>query len=495
MTELLTRYDEPYRPQFHFSVPRHWMNDPNGLVWYQGIYHLFYQYKPDQGRGTLHWGHATSQDLLHWEHQPLALYPHPSLGMVFSGSAVVDHTNSAGFQPPNNPHPAIVAIFTHASAQGQVQSLAYSLDAGMTWQEYAHNPVLTQANSPDYRDPKVFWYQPSQHWVMVLAEGHQIGLYTSANLIEWTLSQTLSDASWQAFGILEMPDLVCLAVEHEPNTAWVLQVGVQVGAPNTDFGTFYLIGDFDGYQFQTVDLAKIRWNEWGPDCYAGQSWSNLPKSQPCISIAWLNNWHYARDLPTSPWLGSLSVPRQLKLLRHQQQLYLSQTPLLALNQLTHSTENIQPQTIQGSQLLTKNLPSLACLSYQFDWPELAEMPQTIELCLHNPLGDELKLIYRPPIQQLILKRQSQTSLALPLELKQDIVVLIPFVSNGLNLHLILDTNSIEIFIEQGLAVLTALWFSSAPLTHCTVVSDIAVTLSLGRVDQLNSIFSQQQTAN
>lgn len=486
MTELLTRYDELYRPQLHFSVPSHWMNDPNGLVWYQGDYHLFYQYKPDQGRGALHWGHATSKDLLHWEHQALALYPHPRLGMVFSGSAVVDHTNSAGFQIAKDTDPAIVAIFTHASAQGQVQSLAYSLDAGVTWQEYVQNPVLTQANSPDYRDPKVFWFEPAQHWVMVLAEGHQIGLYTSANLIQWTLSQKLSDASWQVFGILEMPDLVCLAVEDESISCWVLQVAVQANAPNTDFGTFYLIGDFDGYQFQTTDFAKIRWNEWGPDCYAGQSWSNLPNDQACISIAWLNNWHYARDLPTSPWLGSLTLPRQLKLIRHQDQLYLTQTPI-ELKQLIDSSQDIERQTIQGRQLLTQYLPPLACLNYQFNW---SATPKELALCLYNEAGDHLECIYQPQTQAFTLKRRSQAQEALPSKLSQDILASLPQLAHSLTLQIILDTNSIEIFIEQGLAVMTALWFGSAPLTHCTVSADKPIELSLARVDKLNSIFIQ-----
>lgn len=486
MPEPMIRYNEPYRPQFHFSVPSHWMNDPNGLVWYQGIYHLFYQYKPDQGQGALHWGHATSQDLLYWEHQPLALYPHPRLGMVFSGSAVVDHTNSAGFQPPDHPYPAIVAIFTHASAQGQVQSLAYSLDAGVTWQEYVHNPVLTQANSPDYRDPKVFWYQPCQHWVMVLAEGHQIGVYTSTNLIQWQLQQAITDPSWQAFGILEMPDLVSLSVTPDSERYWVLQVGVQTGAPNSGYGTFYLVGDFDGYQFQCAHLAKVRWNEWGPDCYAGQSWSNLPNDQACISIAWLNNWHYARDLPTSPWLGSLTLPRQLKLIRHQHQLYLTQTPLNALKQLINSTQQLERQTIQGTQHLTSQLPPLACLHYQFNW---STTPTELTICLHNQAGDQLEFIYQTPTQEFILKRHSQAKLSLPSELSQDIIARLPWSTNSLNLQILLDTNSVEIFIEQGLVVITALWFGSAPLTHCSVVSHTTVELR-GSVDQLNSTLNK-----
>lgn len=484
MTEPMPRYDEPYRPQLHFSVPSDWMNDPNGLVYYQGTYHLFYQYKPDQGRGALHWGHATSQDLLHWEHQALALCPHPTLGLVFSGSAVVDHTNSAGFQSPESDHPAMVALFTHASAQGQVQSLAYSLDAGVSWQEYAHNPVLTKTDSPDYRDPKVFWFEPKHHWVMVLAEGHQIGLYTSTNLIQWQLQQELTDPSWQGFGVLEMPDLVCLTVEGATEKRWVLQIGVQAGAPNGGYGTFYLVGDFDGYQFRCANLAEVRWNDWGPDCYAGQSWSNLPSDQSCISIAWLNNWHYALQLPTSPWLGSLTFPRQLKLIR-QQQFYLTQQPIPALQKLISNFETIEPQIIQGSQLLTHTLPALVCLNYQFDW---LDTPQALELRLYNLVGDELRLIYQPQIQQLILKRHSQTTLALPMQLQQDIVAVLPFAPQGLQLHMILDTNSIEIFVERGLAVITALWFGSAPLTHCTVVSDEQVYLSVGSIGELSSIW-------
>ena len=248
-------YQEAHRPQFHFTPEANWMNDPNGMVYYDGEYHLFYQYYPDSTVwGPMHWGHAVSTDLTHWEHLPIGLYP-DSLGYIFSGSAVVDWDNTSGLG--KNGQPPMIAIFTHHDPIGekegridfQYQSIAYSNDKGRTWTKYEGNPVVSNPGIRDFRDPKVIWDAASEQWIMVFAAWDHVKFYGSKNLIDW---QHLSDfgKEWGTHaGVWECPDLFPMQVEGTNEQKWVLLVSINPGAFNGGSGTQYFVGHFDGQGF------------------------------------------------------------------------------------------------------------------------------------------------------------------------------------------------------------------------------------------------------
>ena len=304
------------------------MNDPNGLVYLDGEYHLFYQFYPDSTVwGPMHWGHAISGDLVHWEDLPIALYP-DSLGYIFSGSAVVDHDNTSGLGTDSIA--PLVAIFTHHSVDKEragaldveSQSIAYSTDRGRTWTKYAGNPVLPNTESlRDFRDPKIIWHEGSNQWVMSLAAGNYIIFYGSNNLLDW---QYLSDFGQELGlhkGVWECPDLFPLTVAETSEQKWVLLVSIGDGAPNGGSGTQYFVGDFDGTNFKIdrdfrtfVSGGQGRWVDYGRDNYAGVTFSNIPEADGRrIFIGWMSNWWYAQTVPTQNWRSAMTLPRSLTL--------------------------------------------------------------------------------------------------------------------------------------------------------------------------------------
>jgi fructan beta-fructosidase len=297
-------YDEPYRPQFHFSAESNWLNDPNGLIYYEGEYHLFYQKNPlGITSGSMHWGHAVSRDLVSWTHLPIALYP-DALGDIWSGSAVLDSTNTSGFFTDTGGY-GLVAIFTHAD-HPQQQSIAYSSDRGRTWTKYAGNPVIANPGVADFRDPKVFWYAPTGRWVMIVAGG-QVRIYTSADLIHWTLESTSSITT-------ECPDLFPLAVDGGSTTKWVLSMG----------GAQYHLGSFDGHAF-TSEIGPLAVDA-GPDFYAAQSYGDLPDGRR-IWLAWMRG---DVNSPQTTFMGRMTIPRELSLQTLPAGVRLVQKPLTEL---------------------------------------------------------------------------------------------------------------------------------------------------------------------
>ena len=322
-------YAEPHRPQFHFTPAINWTNDPNGLVYHDGEWHLFYQYNPFGDRwGHMSWGHAVSPDLFRWKHLDVAI-PEAGDVMAFSGSAVVDSRNTTGFGQSGKP--PIVAIYTSRTTADQTQSIAFSVDRGRTWIQYEGNPVL-DVEDPAFRDPKVFWHEGTQRWIMavVLANQRKVSLYGSPDLKAWMHLSDFGPQGAHPVSNWECPDLFELPVEGEPGaTKWVLQVDSGRGHPWTGSGCQYFVGEFDGVRFRNDNPPETAlWLDWGRDFYAAQSYAGVPDTDGRrIVIGWINNWMYANRTPTSPWRGAQSVPRQLQLKRFREGLRLVQQPV------------------------------------------------------------------------------------------------------------------------------------------------------------------------
>ena len=347
-------YAERYRPQFHFTPEVNWMNDPNGLVYADGEYHLFYQHNPFGNTwGHMSWGHAVSPDLVHWKHLPVAL-PEADGVMAFSGSAVIDWENTSGFGQDGIP--PMVAIYTGARpADGnQAQYVAYSNDRGRTWTKYAGNPVL-DLDMKDFRDPSVFWYEPDEKWVMVLvrAAEHKVSFYASTDLKQWTHLSDFGPAGATG-GVWECPALFELPVDGDPaNTRWVLQVDLNPGFVYGGSGGQYFIGHFDGTTFipdepealvpepgseelapATRQAERVRWVDYGMDFYAAIPWNDVPVIDGrLIWLAWMNNWQYAEHIPTSPWRSAQSLPRTIALRTFEDGVHLVQHPVVELQRL------------------------------------------------------------------------------------------------------------------------------------------------------------------
>jgi len=338
-------YDEPWRPQYHFTPSVNFMNDPNGTVYYKGEYHLFYQYNPEGNTwGHMGWGHAVSTDLVHWQNLPIALHEQPGKYMIFSGSAVVDWNNSSGLckNPEPDDRSCLIAIYTAAYKDKQKQHIAFSNDRGRTWTNYSGNPVA-DLDAPDFRDPNVFWYESQHKWVMVAvrADERMLVIFDSPDLKHWTKRSTFGPAGDTA-GQWECPDLVQLPVEGTKEKKWVLIINRNPGAPAGGTGVRYVIGNFDGANFvsETPDLPVL-WADWGKDFYATNTWNDLPQSGArAVWIGWFSNWQYANVEPTKLWRGAMSIPRTLALRRYGEQLRLAQRPIRELEQLRHTTFTI-----------------------------------------------------------------------------------------------------------------------------------------------------------
>lgn len=340
-----------YRSVYHFSPQFNWMNDPNGLVYFEGEYHLFFQHHPGgMTMGDMHWGHAVSSDLINWEELPIALAP-DELGMIFSGSAVVDWNNTTGFFRDK---PGLVAIFTHhldmpgGQPPVQRQSLAYSKDNGRTWTKYEGNPVITHETFIDFRDPKVFWHQEKSRWVMIVACGQTVCLYHSPDLIHWTFASEFGEGIGSHDGVWECPDLFQLTVDGKASDMkWVMLVSIGADPAFAEGSrTQYFTGDFDGSTFTPDEASRnIRWLDYGRDNYAGVSWSDIPEEDGRrLFIGWMSNWMYAGQTPTEGFRGAMTIPRELYLeardgeatliQKPAKELEAARIPVLSMNHVT-----------------------------------------------------------------------------------------------------------------------------------------------------------------
>ncbi|MDP3433505.1 MAG: glycoside hydrolase family 32 protein, partial [Bacteroidota bacterium] len=412
MTATNSIYTEQYRPQFHFTPEANWMNDPNGMVYYEGEYHLFYQYYPDSTVwGPMHWGHAISKDLVHWEHMPVAIYP-DSLGWIFSGSAVADLKNTSGLGTAENP--PLVAIYTYhndklaksGSKTPQSQALAFSTDKGRTWTKYANNPVLESPGIPDFRDPKVFWHNETAKWVMILAVQDRVHLYSSPNLIRWKFESEFGKGIGAHGGVWECPDLFELKVKGSDQSKWVMLVSINPGGPNGGSGTQYFVGDYDGQHF-TASSKDTSWLDWGRDNYAGVTWADVPKEDGRrLFIGWMSNWNYANLVPTVVWRSAMTVPRELKLEESAGKYLVVSEPVKELDQLQDQASKITftEEQISGAKLMdTKNINLHQCeliLNLETD----NNSTGTFGLTLENSLGELVKIGYSEENKQFFVDR-------------------------------------------------------------------------------------------
>lgn len=468
-------YYEQYRPQFHFSPPEKWMNDPNGMVYYEGEYHLFYQYNPDSTVwGPMHWGHAVSTDLVHWAHLPIALYP-DSLGYIFSGSAVVDWNNTSGFG--RDGQPPLIAIYTYHDPEGEKQSridyqhqaIAYSKDKGRTWTKYEKNPVIPNpGNLRDFRDPKVFWDEGSAQWVMTLAAYDHIRLYGSKDLKSWKHMSDWGLSYGEHDGVWECPDLFQLTVEGTNEKKWVLIQNLNPGAPNGGSGTQYFVGDFDGKKF-TLDPAfeplvkngKALWLDYGRDNYAGVTWSDVPTSDGRrIFMGWMGNWQYAQQVPTEGWRSAMTLPCVLTLKNTANGHRLFMNPVSELNKLRTTTKLIQPTDIEGIVDMTKQIslsPSQMEIKVDFEWDR--NTPADFGIQLSNSRGELYRIGYDTGAKNIYSDRTKAGDHSFSEKFAARIHTASYETNDGtISFRVLFDVASSELFADEGAFVMTDIFF-------------------------------------
>ena len=445
------------RPYYHFTPPQNFMNDPNGLVFYDGEYHLFYQYNPfGDVWGHMSWGHAISTDLIHWEHLPVALYEEDDI-MIFSGSAVVDWQNTSAFGV--NGEPPLIAIYTGHTAEEQTQNLAYSIDHGQTWMKYAGNPVIA-IGAKEFRDPKVYWHEPTRHWIMVtvLADQHKIRFDGSPDLRHWTHLSDFGPAG-AVDGIWECPDLFPLTVEDQPElTKWILKVDVWKGT-----GAQYFIGDFDGTRFinDATDDHILR-VDYGNDFYAAQSWSDMPDGRR-IWIGWLNNWHYANTIPTLPWRGLFSIPRELRLRKYPEGLRLIQEPVeesKQLRQLLYHVNDIDIAAV-NDQLTKLKIDISQEIKVEFALSTAQEYG--IKICTGD--AEETVIGYDVRTQELFFDRRQAGNSAFSPRFAGLQRAPLPPEGGKIRIHIFVDSCSVEVFGNDGYTAISDLIFPGSQSTR------------------------------
>lgn len=467
-----TYYQEQHRPQFHFTPEKGWMNDPNGLVFYDGEYHLFYQHYPDSTVwGPMHWGHAISKDLVSWEHLPIALYP-DSLGYIFSGSIVVDENNTTGFQ--TGKEKPLVAIFTYHDMvkekagrnDRESQGIAYSLDKGRTWTKYAKNPVIPNKGDTDFRDPKVFWHEATKNWIMPLAVGKKLEIFTSPNLKDWQKASEFGIKESVNDGVWECPDLISFKTE-DGSEKWVLIQNIGRGAVNGGSGTQYFVGNFDGKTFTNDNSPETKlWLDFGADNYAGVSWFNAPNNER-IYIGWMSNWDdYANIVPTSTWRSGMTVPRKLSLIKTSEGLRLAQMPVSQLETLRLSSTNIPKQTILNSTSI-ENKSVLNELNLTFDLA--ASTATELGFVLSNSKNEKLVFGYDKATKQIFIDRTNAGKSDFSTKFAKKHTA--PFnESKELTVKALIDNASIEIFVNGGEISLTDLFFPNEDFTKIELYS-------------------------
>lgn len=429
---------EKYRPVYHHTPAWGWMNDPNGMFYKDGVWHLYFQYNPYGSQWeNMTWGHSTSTDLIHWTFQGAPIEA-DAWGTIFSGSAVVDHNNTAGFGKG-----AVVAMYTSAG-ENQTQSIAYSNDNGQTFTKYDGNPVLT-SNTPDYRDPHVFWNEDIKRWNMIMAEGQHMDIYSSADLKEWKLESQFGAEYGNHGGVWECPDLVKMKVRGTDQYKWMLLCNINPGGPFGGSATQYFVGQFDGHKFTCESAPEVtKWMDYGKDHYATVTFDNAPDGRR-VAMAWMSNWQYANQVPTMQYRSANSVPRDLDLYEYQGQTYCGVTP---------SPELAAARPKKATKTLT----------------EACEMVVTLKgnatITLANDKGEQVVMTYDEKSRTFAMDRTKSGQK----EFSDDFAALTvaPVHGKMSQLRLFIDRSSIEAFDADGKMAMTNLVFPTKPYNKVLV---------------------------
>ncbi len=457
---------EMFRPVYHHTPVYGWMNDPNGMFYKDGVYHLYFQYNPyGSVWGNMHWGHSTSIDLMHWNFEGCAIVP-DAWGAIFSGSCVVDHENTAGFGKE-----AVVAFYTSAKSTPwgdiQMQSMAYSLDNGKTFTKYEGNPILTSSEK-DFRDPKVFWYAPGKHWVMILAVGQHMEIYSSVNLKEWKKESEFGAMQGAHGGVWECPDLVEIPVEGTREKKWVLICNLNPGGPFGGSAAQYFVGSFDGKKFVNESPTQTKWMDWGKDNYATVTWNNAPDGR-CIALGWMSNWQYANNVPTRQYRSANTLARDLTLYREGQELYLKSTPSVEVKKARGKKVSIPSFRVSEKHEIV-NLFEDNQGAYEVEILIQNAGASKIAFCLLNDKGEKVSMYYDLNRKQFVMDRSESGTVDFSKDFPA-VTVAPANVDKELTLRLFVDRSSIEAFGEDGKFVMTNLVFPSQPYVKMCFEAD------------------------
>lgn len=460
---------EKYRPAFHHTPRYGWMNDPNGMFYKDGRWHLYYQYNPYGSKWqNMTWGHSVSDDLVNWEHLPEAIRPN-GLGSVFSGSCAVDHDNTAGFGSD-----AVIALYTSAGTS-QMQSLASSTDDGLTFNIYPSNPVLTLES--EARDPKVFWNDSTKEWNMILAHAldHEMLIFTSPDMKSWTLQSSFGKGLGAQGGVWECPDLFELPVAGTDEKKWVLLCNINPDGPFGGSGTQYFVGDFDGKTFKAdTDAAgnvSTKWLDYGKDHYATVTWSDAPDGRR-VALGWMSNWQYAADVPTMQFRSANTLPREMGLFRAPDgEVYASSAPSPELEALRGKLAAKVKKTTVGRKARSFALPSENGGICEIMLDVDASKASMVNLVLSNNQGEKVMMQYDPSAATLSFDRTESGITDFSEGFPTVTVTPTHETSGRIALRIFVDRSSMEVFGNNGEFVMTNLVFPRTPYTSLSVSSD------------------------
>ena len=429
---------EQYRPLYHHTPAYGWMNDPNGMFFKDGVWHLYFQHNPYGSQWeNMTWGHSTSTDLIHWTFHGDPIQP-DAWGSIFSGSSVVDKNNTAGFGEN-----AIVALYTSAG-ENQTQSMAYSTDNGKTFTKYDGNPIIT-SNVPDFRDPHMFWNEDIKKWNMILAAGQQMNIYSSDNLKDWKFESSFGAEYGSHGGVWECPDLMKMKVRGTDKEKWMLVCNINPGGPSGGSATQYFVGDFDGHKFTCESKPEVtKWMDYGKDHYATVTFDNAPNGRH-VALAWMSNWQYANQVPTMQYRSANSIPRDLGLFEYKGNTYCSVTP----------SEEI---TAARSKKPSKSL-SEAC-------EMVVNLKGDATITLSNSKGEKVVMTYKAKDETFSMDR----TLSGKTDFSSDFAAITtaPVYGKMNKLRIFIDKSSIEVFDNDGKMAMTNLVFPTKPYDKVTI---------------------------
>ena len=433
-----TKNREQYRPLYHHTPAYGWMNDPNGMFFKDGVWHLYFQHNPYGSQWeNMTWGHSTSTDLIHWTFQGDPVQP-DAWGSIFSGSSVVDKNNTAGFGEN-----AIVALYTSAG-ENQTQSMAYSTDNGKTFTKYDGNPIIT-SNVPDFRDPHMFWNEDIKKWNMILAAGQQMNIYSSDNLKDWKFESSFGAEYGSHGGVWECPDLMKMKVRGTDKEKWMLVCNINPGGPSGGSATQYFVGDFDGHKFTCESKPEVtKWMDYGKDHYATVTFDNAPNGRH-VALAWMSNWQYANQVPTLQYRSANSIPRDLGLFEYKGNTYCSVTP----------SEEI---TAARSKKPSKSL----CEACEM----VVNLKGDATITLSNSKGEKVVMTYKAKDETFSMDR----TLSGKTDFSSDFAAITtaPVYGKMNKLRIFIDKSSIEVFDNDGKMAMTNLVFPTKPYDKVTI---------------------------